>query len=758
MELKGAEIRNIKNLCSEMGTKGKDIPIKVNIPYYQRPYKWKKENIENLINDFDKNAKNMACKSGEDEKEKNEYFVGSAVMVKMPEKRHDVIDGQQRLTTMFLMIYLKFILQRTYVEELLRKKDVIKWDSALTELENVCGILFEKEQVKKISEVHAKIVEVGGDIYRAEDAEEKLNTVIKDFQDVVFLPEKNLTDEKEYMKKYCCLQEELLSENELCLKYNRESYNHKMKKALSRFNIIMSDVQNPRDSILSDEKDELVNQYLQALSVEFNTICSITPINDQKPMEYTKNLIAKVDDMLENIKFCVIITGNENDAYTLFEVLNDRALEIENLDLIKNLFYKWYCNHSSENDNKIDKCIEEIDKIWVEKVFSSDTGKEKSKMISYFAAVFFTADGSLKYNDNERYREILESKYLAKKDQYNSVDIKNDIYVYEMISMILNEYEFVFQNRNSKAIWAEEQTHLSVTYKTLHMLNALKQYGIMSALINVIVKQYIDENNNGKEIDIRGFSKYLNDLKEDSKNQNPLFEGIHKIAFELWRFSLLSPSSELPRQQAKKIIALNNVERLDYSYEISSNDMEKMENKFKIWMNDWRYGKAEDELKAKILFIDLYRTHKNDDKLEILATYPAFREEEIQLDHMEAKKVEESAREKFFKPKNAGELRETYINSIGNMMILDSKDNNDKNNQPLEMALKYYDNMNANHWMIMEVREMLKDEKYSKVCAGESECHVPKEEFFGERRSRLTAYFLTMLSRRLKQTSMDIRK
>ena len=72
MELKGAEIRNIKNLCSEMGTKGKDIPIKVNIPYYQRPYKWKKENIENLINAFDKNVKTMDCKSGEEEKEKKE--------------------------------------------------------------------------------------------------------------------------------------------------------------------------------------------------------------------------------------------------------------------------------------------------------------------------------------------------------------------------------------------------------------------------------------------------------------------------------------------------------------------------------------------------------------------------------------------------------------------------------------------------------------------------------------------------------------
>ena len=48
MDLKGAEIRNVKNLCSEMGSK-ENVPMRVNIPYYQRPYKWGEDNIKNLI-------------------------------------------------------------------------------------------------------------------------------------------------------------------------------------------------------------------------------------------------------------------------------------------------------------------------------------------------------------------------------------------------------------------------------------------------------------------------------------------------------------------------------------------------------------------------------------------------------------------------------------------------------------------------------------------------------------------------------------
>lgn len=51
MDLKGAEIRNIFGLCKKM-TKDEKSPLKVRIPFYQRPYRWGNDQIKNLINDF----------------------------------------------------------------------------------------------------------------------------------------------------------------------------------------------------------------------------------------------------------------------------------------------------------------------------------------------------------------------------------------------------------------------------------------------------------------------------------------------------------------------------------------------------------------------------------------------------------------------------------------------------------------------------------------------------------------------------------
>ncbi len=82
-------------------------------------------------------------------------------------------------------------------------------------------------------------------------------------------------------------------------------------------------------------------------------------------------------------------------------------------------------------------------------------------------------------------------------------------------------------------------------------------------------------------------------------------------------------------------------------------------------------------------------------------------------------------------------------------MILDSKDNNNKDNRPLEMALEFYDNMSPHHWMIEEVRELLQDDRYSKSEGGSVKYRVPVEEFFTERRNRLLKYFTAILSRKV---------
>ena len=68
------------------------------VPEYQRPYVWQEDNIEELIEDLYYAFEN---------KEDNDYFLGSLVLKKDKEERiqeYEILDGQQRLTTFFMMI------------------------------------------------------------------------------------------------------------------------------------------------------------------------------------------------------------------------------------------------------------------------------------------------------------------------------------------------------------------------------------------------------------------------------------------------------------------------------------------------------------------------------------------------------------------------------------------------------------------------------------------------------------------------------
>ncbi len=70
-----------------------------NIPGYQRPYAWDTENAKQLFEDL-----LNAFRDGSDEKRGN-YFLGSIVLVKgKDDPKADVIDGQQRLTTLTILL------------------------------------------------------------------------------------------------------------------------------------------------------------------------------------------------------------------------------------------------------------------------------------------------------------------------------------------------------------------------------------------------------------------------------------------------------------------------------------------------------------------------------------------------------------------------------------------------------------------------------------------------------------------------------
>lgn len=70
-----------------------------NIPSYQRPYAWTTEQAGQLLDDL------IECLGNGDPSELSPYFLGSIVLIKPPQQSlADVVDGQQRLTTLTILL------------------------------------------------------------------------------------------------------------------------------------------------------------------------------------------------------------------------------------------------------------------------------------------------------------------------------------------------------------------------------------------------------------------------------------------------------------------------------------------------------------------------------------------------------------------------------------------------------------------------------------------------------------------------------
>ena len=70
-------------------------PVSYIIPIYQRNYAWEEDQIATLIKDiYDAYLKHNH----------DPYYIGTLVTYKRGDNRYEVIDGQQRLTTIYLIL------------------------------------------------------------------------------------------------------------------------------------------------------------------------------------------------------------------------------------------------------------------------------------------------------------------------------------------------------------------------------------------------------------------------------------------------------------------------------------------------------------------------------------------------------------------------------------------------------------------------------------------------------------------------------
>jgi uncharacterized protein with ParB-like and HNH nuclease domain len=94
------------------------------IPAYQRPYSWGYDQCFQLYNDLMNSYCPKNPNNSSDCDEPEEYFIGNIIIAKSENNKYelDVIDGQQRLTTLFLMIKVLSI----FTEDELYKEDFKK--------------------------------------------------------------------------------------------------------------------------------------------------------------------------------------------------------------------------------------------------------------------------------------------------------------------------------------------------------------------------------------------------------------------------------------------------------------------------------------------------------------------------------------------------------------------------------------------------------------------------------------------------------
>lgn len=176
------------------------------------------------------------------------------------------------------------------------------------------------------------------------------------------------------------------------------------------------------------------------------------------------------------------------------------------------------------------------------------------------------------------------------------------------------------------------------------------------------------------------------------------------------------------------------------------------------WLNDWTFSGSK-TFAIKILLLNLLLTQRIDVPnaykassvtLKVAALVYNLDAGKLQLDHLEANIVNPATPQAYYLSHDSEKRQKDVNGYIGNFMILDATDNNQKNNVPLCNAMQYYSGIKTS-WLIEDINSMIADPLYFDV-----QTNVPREEFFIERSRRLKKYFKAYLGKQLDDKTITI--
>lgn len=719
MDLKGAEIRNFFGIISGKNDINSESINIVTIPHYQRPYRWKSDLVANLILDWHQADSN--------------YFAGSIVTVikaasNKKTNSFELIDGQQRFTTIYLINYIRFLLYRVIVRECCRSNKLIKsHDDSLRELiDTQKFLLIENDNLLKYKN---KIDSFDND--SNEDDDEDYETF---FRELANFPINSSENDENYIEEHYIFLKEYLKKSSLILSYDRNFFNDILIEVLSSVCIKISDRKKP-ELFINDLDTSILESggetYKTAIETIFHTFCETIDDNENKnSFIYARALSKKITDFLKQIQICVIETGNPDDAYTLFETLNERSLALDNLDLIKNQFFKTLVesNNSISNSQK-DDFIQELDDFWNEEIFKNTGIKEKS-LITFLAIAYITGNTKITPKQTDKnIRDALKT-HLSKYTLSNPYTIDLARYYFKIFKVCKIFLEKASIKYSSEANVAYENFYQNNTIleKCIHFLRGLNQDTVLAGLFAVILN-YIRYNEKSNNFDPNEIKK----ISEEYLKNNNLPIDIKNTAFDLWKLSMKSKNHQNVLKHSSELLEKNNLQSPSFQIiRIDSNIASKLDDEFKESLQTWSYGQ---NYKIRILFARCFQLNKDSQGKLVNSPFSFTTKEKLDIDHMEPKIIDVSHQDCYFQHPD----RNSFINQLGNMMILTSNSNRQKSNKPMMEVLPVLKNIGLSNHFITITTETLLDENHN--LSGNKKVKVPNENFFNQRKQFLIDTF-----------------
>ena len=727
MDLKGAEIRNFYHVTEDVPTPAvpSEWPKDVRIPLYQRPYRWAETQISKLIRDY-------LAEPGKS------YFSGSIVTVNNVNKNvHELIDGQQRYTTIYLVNFVGFLLARVLLREAIQTQKVKAIDSLVASLKKSALYLFKpntvessEQNVSVANEINTAIELFAREVDRVFELDEPNDDDIKglllELAAVSALPSDKIQADEEYTSECRRSFENFLDGKALRLEYDRPIFNHRLKIALSCLTINLSSQEYPvlatDEAILSS--DDNLDVYVDAVRTIFKEFES----TDQHPNPFihAKNILDKISEFLTGIMLCVVQTGNSRDAFTLFEVLNDRSLALSELDLIKNQFYRAYVLSNEDlSDSALDSALQATDDHWVQEIFDGE-GPTKSDLISYLAIVYLSGSSTATHKKQDTIRDALANYLKQKSGNYRENDLMEDIYVFSYCKAFIRLAGLKFNGSEGEALRDAYDSSKPTVFQVASYLLANNQESVLAGLVCHIIK--FVTSSAPKTLAPKEFESRLSKIAEDPNST------IHEQAKFLWQSSILSKDAGTPRAKAVSLIERNNKQSASPDSYLQAATAAEFDE-FEKWINNWSYhDTGSGKFKIRYLFARLIGLTLVNDQLNHTQFHVTIKGEEVKklhLDHMEAKSPDVTHIRDYFQHPE----REYYVQGLGNMMPLPGQQNIKKGNQPFYPAA--FDAIERSGFPKSHFLFALTEQLFSQ----NNHKGVPNEAFFKKRKSAIIGLF-----------------